>query len=95
MRRKFAVLIFALALTAPAFAQTLFQGRIDVTVLDAQGSAVPGVVVEVSGPASASQTTDAEGEAHFLNLSPGNYAVAASVTGFNAYRNDRVDCWSL
>ncbi len=91
MARKLAGLIVVLAVAAPAFAQTLFQGRIDVTVLDAQGSAVPGVLVEVFGPTAASQTTDASGEAHFLNLSPGNYAVAASVAGFNSYRNDRIE----
>ncbi len=91
MRRKLAVLIFALAATVPAFAQTMFQGRIDITVLDSQGSAVPGALVEITGPMPASQTTDAAGEVHFLNLSPGNYTVAASVTGFNSYRNDRVE----
>ena len=91
MRRKLAVLIFALAVAVPAFAQTMFQGRIDITVLDSQGSAVPGALVEITGPTPASQTTDGAGEAHFLNLSPGNYTVAASVTGFNSYRNDRVE----
>ncbi len=67
-----------LAFAAPSWAQTLFQGRIDVTVLDAQGRAVPGVLVEIAGPTPLSQTTDDRGEAHFLNLSPGSYTVTAS-----------------
>ncbi len=50
MRRKFAVFILVLVFAAPSSAQTLFQGRIDVTVLDAQGSAVPGALVEIAGP---------------------------------------------
>ena len=92
MRRKFILaLICTIALASPAFAQTLFQGRIDVTITDAQGGTVPGVLVEVGGPASMSQTTDASGEAHFLNLPPGRYSVAASLTGFNTYRNESVE----
>jgi hypothetical protein len=75
---------------APAFAQTLFQGRIDVSVQDAQGSVVPGVTVEISGPSAASQVTDERGEAHFLNLPPGTYTVLSSLQGFQPYRNERV-----
>ena len=74
----------------PASAQTLFQGRIDVTVQDAQGSIVPGVTVEISGPATASQVTDERGEARFLNLPPGTYTVTSALQGFQPYRNDRV-----
>lgn len=74
----------------PASAQTLFQGRIDVTVQDAQGSVVPGVTIEIAGPAAASQVTDERGEAHFLNLPPGTYTVSSSLQGFQPYRNERV-----
>ncbi len=42
MRRQLFAFIFLLAFAAPSFAQTLFQGRIDVTVVDAQGRTVPG-----------------------------------------------------
>ena len=91
MRRKLAVFIFVLALAAPSWAQTLFQGRIDVTVLDSQGSAVPGALVEISGPTPMSQTTDNSGEAHFLSLSPGAYAITAALSGFSTYRNERVE----
>ena len=79
MRRKLAVLILALAVAVPAWAQTLFQGRIDVTVLDSQGRAVPGALVEITGPTPQSQATDDAGEAHFLNLPPGNYTVTATL----------------
>lgn len=85
---RIALLLLLSAL--PASAQTLFQGRIDVTVNDAQGSVVPGVTVEISGPAAATQVTDQRGEAHFLNLPPGTYVVASSLQGFQPYRNDRV-----
>ena len=91
MRRYLIAFICTIALASPAFAQTLFQGRVDVTVTDAQGKSIPGVLVEVSGPASLSQITDETGEAHFLNLAPGRYAVVASLSGFSTYRNDAID----
>ena len=91
MRRKLVVFIFVLAVAAPSWAQTLFQGRIDITVLDAQGSAVPGVLVEIAGPTPMSQSTDSSGEARFLSLSPGVYNVTAALSGFNTYRNANVE----
>jgi hypothetical protein len=91
MRRKFVSLLFVLCCALPTYAQTLFQGRIDVTVVDVQGAVVPGVTVEISGVASQRQVTDANGEAHFLSLPPGRYTVTGTQAGFNTYRNDQVD----
>jgi Carboxypeptidase regulatory-like domain/TonB-dependent Receptor Plug Domain len=91
MRRKLATFIVAICVALPGYAQTLFQGRIDIVVLDAQGSAVPGAQVEIGGLAVRTQTTDQNGEAHFLNLAPGKYSVAASLSGFNPYRNDQIE----
>jgi hypothetical protein len=91
MRRQLAVFIVILVFAAPSSAQTLFQGRIDVTVMDAQGKAVPGVLVEIAGPTPMSQTSDDSGEAHFLSLPPGSYAVSATLSGFSGYRNDKIE----
>ena len=91
MRRTFATFIVVLCYALPTDAQTLFQGRIDVTVLDAQGAVVPGVLVETSGPASLRQVTDQNGEVHFVNLQPGRYTVTATLSGFNTYQNDQVE----
>ena len=57
IRAGLAALMLALAAAAPAAAQTLFQGRIDVNVQDAQERAVPGAIVEIAGPATQQQTT--------------------------------------
>ena len=57
--------IFLLAFTTPAFAQTLFQGRIDVTVIDSQSRAIPGALVEIAGVSNQSQTTDDKGRRIF------------------------------
>src|SRR5688572_13046961 len=83
-------LTLALAGAGPAAAQTLFQGGIDVTVQDAQERSVPGAAVEIAGPATQQQTSDANGEAHFLNLAPGIYVVTVALQGFSTYRNDAV-----
>jgi len=91
MRRKLATLMFVICSALPGYAQTLFQGRIDIVVVDAQGGAVPGALVEIGGLAVQTQTTDRNGEAHFLNLAPGRYSVAASLAGFKPYRHDQIE----
>ena len=83
-------LLTALVLTAgfvsPAFAQS-FTGRIDVTIEDSTGGRLPGVRVELTGPVDQVQTSDAQGQSHFLNLPVGQYGFQASLTGFNPYSN--------
>ncbi len=74
---------------APAAAQ-VFTGRIDVTVTDSTGAVLPGATISVSGPQNRTTETDTKGEAHFLNLAPGTYAVTATLSGFNEYRNTNV-----
>jgi hypothetical protein len=68
----------------------VFTGRVDVTVEDATGGRLPGVTVDLTGPVNQSQTTDAQGEAHFLNLPVGTYTVKASLSGFNTFTNTQV-----
>src|SRR5688572_20186868 len=82
-----AIAIFAFA--TPSSAQ-FSTGRIDVTVADATGAILPGVTVEITGPQSRTAVTDAMGEAHFLNLAPGTYAVAAKLQGFADFMNRNV-----
>ena len=50
MRTGTAVIAFVVSMAGAASAQTLFQGRIDVTVQDSQGSIIPGALVEIAGP---------------------------------------------
>src|SRR4029453_12204236 len=91
-RAWWAALMWALAAfvwTGSASAQ-VFTGRIDVTVQDGTGSVLPGVPADVSGPQNQSMVTDAQGEAHFLNLPPGSYQVKAALSGFNDFLNRAV-----
>ena len=71
-----AALFAALACASTASAQ-VFTGRIDVTVEDSTGGRLPGVNVELTGPVNQIQVTDAQGQAHFLNLPVGIYTVKA------------------
>src|SRR5437763_2983069 len=84
-----AALLMALASAATASAQ-VFTGRVDVTVEDSTGGRLPGVNVDITGPAIQTQVTDAQGQAHFLNLPVGTYSLKANISGFNPYTNAKV-----
>jgi hypothetical protein len=84
-----AALLIALASAATASAQ-VFTGRVDVTVEDSTGGRLPGVNIDLTGPANQTQVTDAQGQAHFLNLPVGTYTVKANLSGFNTYTNANV-----
>jgi hypothetical protein len=84
-----AALMLALGCAATASAQ-VFTGRIDITVEDSTGGRLPGVNVDLAGPAIQSEVTDAQGTAHFLNLPVGTYTVKANIAGFNPYTNANV-----
>ena len=90
---RLAALISALALVV-SFVSTasaqVFTGRIDVTVEDSTGGRLPGVNVDVTGPVTQNQITDAQGQAHFVNMTVGTYTVKATLSGFNAYTNNQV-----
>jgi hypothetical protein len=73
-------------LGTPATAQQ-YTGRIDVTVVDTTGGRLPGVTLDLTGQMIQSAVTDARGEAHFLNLTVGNYNAKAVLTGFNEWKS--------
>lgn len=84
-----AAFVMMLGLASTASAQ-VFTGRIDVTVADSTGGVLPGVNVDITGPANQTQVTDAQGQAHFLNLPVGTYTLKANISGFNPYTNTSV-----
>ena len=57
---------------------------------DSTGGRLPGVSVDLTGPINQTQVTDAQGQAHFLNLPVGTYAIKAALQGFNTYSNSTV-----
>jgi hypothetical protein len=84
-----AAMALTLGFAASASAQ-VFTGRIDMTIEDSTGGRLPGVTVDLTGPANQNQVSDAQGEVHFLNLPVGVYSVKASLQGFNDYSNNTV-----
>jgi Carboxypeptidase regulatory-like domain len=78
------------ALVAASAVAQVYTGRIDITIKDSTGAVLPGVTVEAVGTQTATAVTDAQGEAHFVNLAPGRYVVTAALSGFADYRNDNV-----
>jgi hypothetical protein len=82
--------LLALACAAPPAAAQVFTGRIDVTVHDSTGAVLPGVTVEITGPQNDRTITDAQGQAHLLNLPAGTYQIKASLQGFTDYLNRSV-----
>ncbi len=73
-------------------ATTLAQsfGRLTGTVTDVDGGLLPGVTVEIGGPASRRAVTDAQGIYRFEQLPSGQYRVTASLAGFTVAAADVV-----
>ena len=84
-----AAFVVAFGFVSTASAQ-VFTGRVDVTIEDSTGGRLPGVSVDLTGPVNQTTVTDAQGQAHFLNLPVGTYAVKAVLSGFNSYANNTV-----
>jgi hypothetical protein len=84
-----AALVVTVAFVSTASAQ-VFTGRVDVTIEDSTGGRLPGVNVDITGPISQTQVTDAQGQAHFLNLPVGTYVLKTALSGFNSYVNNSV-----
>lgn len=86
MAKRYLITVLLLILAAPmAFAQAT-AGSLVGTVTDSSGAALPGVTVELSGPAmqgTRTAVTDGEGNYRFNNVPPGEgYKVTATLAGF-------------
>src|SRR5580765_8471322 len=86
----FFIFVAAFAWTMTAFAQGT-TGAIAGRIADAQGLAVPGVTVTVTGPQGAKTVvTDAEGRFSVPFLTPGAYVVRAELAGFKSVEQPNV-----
>jgi hypothetical protein len=84
MRRRIGALIVALACGSAGLAAAQeTTGTITGRTVDAQGLAVPGATVTVSGPqGQKTATTDRQGRFAFPFVTPGIYAVRTELQGF-------------
>ena len=92
LRKTLGVLLCALVLAVPAFAQEQ-RGSIEGVVKDAQGGVLPGVTVEAKNQntgAAISTVTDGSGVFRFPSVAPGVYDVTATLAGFQSGRFDSV-----
>src|SRR6516165_6141899 len=94
MRRKEATLLCILGalVVASVFAQTISSSLVG-SVVDPAGAVVPNAVVSLidrDTGAVRSSPTDTSGVFHFLNLTPGNYSLGVSVTGFKRYNESNI-----
>ena len=83
MRKTLLALLF-LAFAVPAVAQQQY-GRLEGAARDAQGLALPGVSVTLSGEAiigGRNATTDVDGSYRFQALPPGDYTIQFELSGF-------------
>jgi len=87
---QMAILALCSTLVAANASAQVFQGRIEVTVVDSTGAVLPGATVELAGQQTANTVSDARGEARFLNLAPGKYMVTAKLSGFGDWKNENV-----
>jgi hypothetical protein len=85
-------IVLTLVLPNSLLAQT-DQGSLRGYVKDAQGGALPGVMVTATSPdliRPATGVTDAEGYYRLTNLPPGTYTLTAELTGFSQFRREGI-----
>jgi len=90
VQRVFCVVFIAVLAPALAWAQASITG----VAKDASGAVLPGVTVEASSPALIEKVrtavTDSSGRYRIIDLRPGEYAVAFTLTGFSTVRRENI-----
>src|SRR5712672_2563739 len=87
------LVLVVLGIAASAHAQTL--GTIAGVAKDATGAVLPGVSVEVSGPALTEKVraavTDGNGQYAIVSLPVGTYSVTFTLPGFSTVRREGIE----
>jgi hypothetical protein len=91
--RTLRILCGLLLLLAAVVAHAAETGSVSGVVRSGDGSALPGVLVKVSGeslPAGRSGVTDADGAFNFQRLPPGSYKVSAELSGMGNVEREAI-----
>jgi hypothetical protein len=84
-------LLSALAVVAPAAAQSTESGRVTGIVKDNQGGVVPGATVTLTGPSRLTTfVTTADGSFRFLDVLPGEYQITVELAGFARFTRTNI-----
>lgn len=86
-------MLLGLLVALPAYGQNTGTGSIRGYVKDQQGGVLPGAVITVTSTARGTTqqvASDDEGYFRVLNLQPGEYTVAATMSGFRRYVREGV-----
>src|SRR4249920_1179193 len=88
-----AFIAFIVLMFVPAAARA--QGSIAGVVKDASGAVLPGVTVEAASPALIekvrSVVTDRTGQYRIVDLRPGTYSVAFTLSGFATLKREGIE----
>ncbi len=99
MMKKLLALTFILALGLAflggtvALAQSVMEGKVTGTVTDEKGELLPGVSVEIAGPAimgKRAAATSGKGTYVFLNVPPGKFKLTATLPGFKTWVQENI-----
>ncbi|MCX6564817.1 MAG: TonB-dependent receptor [Candidatus Aminicenantes bacterium] len=88
------VLFFSAVIAANAQISSRETGSLRGTVLDAEGSTIPGVNLTMSSPAMMGTATDVsreDGAFRFALLPPGKYVILAELKGFKSVRQENIE----
>ena len=89
--KRLILLLCLTMLPASAYAQATLAG----VVRDSSGGVLPGVTVEATSPSiiekSRSATTDGTGQYRITELTPGNYTVTFTLSGFATIKRENID----
>jgi carboxypeptidase family protein/TonB-dependent receptor-like protein len=89
--RSVATLLTLLLMSAGIALAQETTGKVEGTILDAQGLAVPGVAVTATGPQGIrTTTTSGDGRFSLPFLTPGVYDIRAELQGFKAYEQKNI-----
>lgn len=94
LRRRAGIIFLALLAVAAALLAQETRGSIRGRVVDASGAVIPNATVKVTNVATnvtVSAQSGADGNYEIPFLLPGNYTLAAELTGFKAYRRGGIE----
>jgi len=89
----FFVLCFTFVSVSVVRGQSVLEGKLTGTVTDDKGESLPGVTVEITGPAimgKRSAVSSAKGTYFFLNVPPSTFTLTASLPGFKTYIQENI-----